>query len=213
MNKIAHIRKEYQLKEFSETAALPNGINQFDAWWKEAQASEIDEINAFTLCTASLTGKPSGRILLLKGYDNDGFIFFTNYQSRKGQELYNNPFASMVFFWKELERQVRIEGRIEKISNAESDEYFLSRPPSSQVGAWASPQSQVITSRQVIENNLQQYQVQFGTKALYRPPHWGGYRLKPAEIEFWQGRPSRLHDRLRYTLQPPNTWLIERLAP
>ena len=213
MTQIASIRKEYKLKSLDEAAAAGNAIKQFDRWWQDAINSEIDEVNAFTLATAAADGKPSARIVLLKGYDEKGFVFFTNYQSHKGQELATNPQGCMVFFWKELERQIRIEGSIEKISTEESDEYYFSRPLSSQVGAWASPQSSVIKNREVIEDNVKKYEAQFAGSSISRPPHWGGYRLQPQAIEFWQGRPSRLHDRLLFTLLKKNEWKIERLAP
>lgn len=213
MTQIASIRKEYKLKSLDEAAAAGNAIKQFDRWWQDAINSEIDEVNAFTLATAAADGKPAARIVLLKGYDEKGFVFFTNYQSHKGQELATNPQGCMVFFWKELERQIRIEGSIEKISTKESDEYYFSRPLSSQVGAWASPQSSVIKNRKVIEDSVKKYEAQFAGSSISRPPHWGGYRLQPQAIEFWQGRPSRLHDRLLYTLLENNEWKIERLAP
>ncbi len=213
MTHIASIRKEYKLKSLDEAEAAGNAIKQFDRWWQDAINSEIDEVNAFTLATAAADGKPAARIVLLKGYDEKGFVFFTNYQSHKGQELATNPQGCMVFFWKELERQIRIEGSIEKISAEESDEYYFSRPLSSQVGAWASPQSSVIKNRDIIEDNVKKYEAQFADSSISRPPHWGGYRLQPKTIEFWQGRPSRLHDRLLYTLLENNEWKIERLAP
>ncbi|MEO6354986.1 MAG: pyridoxamine 5'-phosphate oxidase [Ferruginibacter sp.] len=213
MSTIADIRKEYMLETLDEMGAEANAIRQFDKWWQEATSSTIDEINAMTLATATPDGKPSARIVLLKGYDDNGFVFFTNYESNKGKELAANPNACLVFFWKELERQVRLEGRVEKVSNEESDAYFFSRPQGSQVGAWASPQSTVIDNREVIEANVTKYISQFELQPLQRPPHWGGYRLKPQLIEFWQGRESRLHDRLQYTLQTNNDWKIERLAP
>ncbi len=213
MTQIASIRKEYKLKSLDEAAAAGNAIKQFDQWWQDSINSEIDEVNAFTLATAAADGKPAARIVLLKGYDEKGFVFFTNYQSHKGQELATNPQGCMVFFWKELERQIRIEGSIEKISTEESDEYYFSRPLSSQVGAWASPQSSVIKNREVIEDSVKKYEAQFAGSSISRPPHWGGYRLQPQAIEFWQGRPSRLHDRLLYTLLENNEWKIERLAP
>jgi pyridoxamine 5'-phosphate oxidase len=213
MSTIADIRKEYMLETLDEKGAEANAIRQFDKWWQEATTSTIDEINAMTLATATPDGKPSARIVLLKGYDDNGFVFFTNYESNKGKELAANPNACLVFFWKELERQVRLEGRVEKVSNEESDAYFFSRPQGSQVGAWASPQSTVIDNREVIEANVTKYTSQFELQPLQRPPHWGGYRLKPQLIEFWQGRESRLHDRLQYTLQTNNDWKIERLAP
>jgi pyridoxamine 5'-phosphate oxidase len=213
MGNIADIRNEYKLHSLDESNAEKNAIKQFDCWWEDAIKSNIDEVNAFTLATVSAEGKPSARILLLKGYAESGFVFFTNYNSHKGRELAANPNACMVFFWKELERQVRLEGSIEKVSGAESDEYFFSRPEGSRLGAWASPQSEVIAERGVIENNLAKIERQFAEKKINRPPHWGGYRLKPLLIEFWQGRPNRLHDRLQYTLQLNGEWKMERLAP
>jgi pyridoxamine 5'-phosphate oxidase len=213
MSRIADIRKDYMLKSLSEIDAKPNAIEQFTAWWQDALKSEIDEVNASTLCTSSITGKPSGRIVLLKGYDENGFVFFTNYNSNKAKDLEANPQACIVFFWKELERQVKIEGIVKKIAAAENDEYFFSRPVGSQIGAWSSPQSTVIASREVIEKNVEKYTKEFETNSITRPPHWGGYRLTPNCMEFWQGRPSRLHDRLQYTLQENRLWKIERLAP
>jgi len=213
MSTIADIRKDYMLKSFLETDAKADAIEQFSAWWQDAINSEIEEVNALTLCTANADGKPSGRIVLLKGYDAEGFVFFTNYNSNKGKELEANPQACLVFFWKELERQVRIDGTIKKISAAENDDYFFSRPVGSQVGAWASPQSTVIESRDIIEKNVGRYQKEFAISPISRPEHWGGYRVIPKSIEFWQGRPSRLHDRLQYTLQENGEWKIERLAP
>jgi len=213
MSTIADIRRDYILKSFLEADAKADAIEQFSNWWQDAVNSEIDEVNALTLCTASADGKPSGRIVLLKGYDAEGFVFFTNYDSNKGKELESNPQACMVFFWKELERQIRIEGTVEKIIAEESDDYFFSRPPGSQVGAWASPQSRVIENRQVIEKNVEKYEKEFAAKPISRPAHWGGYRLVPTSIEFWQGRQSRLHDRLQYTLLENGQWKIVRLAP
>jgi pyridoxamine 5'-phosphate oxidase len=190
-----------------------DAIRQFDRWWQEAIHSEIDEVNAMTLATASADGIPAARIVLLKGYDERGFVFFTNYESFKGLQLAENPRACLVFFWKELERQVRITGLVEQVSAEESDTYFNSRPEGSRIGAWASPQSQVIESREWLEEREKTLVKDFTGKPLSRPAHWGGYRVKPINIEFWQGRPSRLHDRLQYTLQGENTWKIERLAP
>jgi pyridoxamine 5'-phosphate oxidase len=174
--------------------------------------SNIEEPNAMTLATSNKQGKPSARIVLLKGLSNEGFLFFTNYESRKGNELKENPYASLLFFWKELERQVRVEGTVTKSDDKKSDEYFQSRPALSKIGAWSSPQSKVIQSREDLEKNVIKYQQQFTKGVIPRPPHWGGYVLKPAIIEFWQGRPSRLHDRLQYSLDK-DKWLIERLAP
>ena len=190
-----------------------NAIRQFDKWWQEAIHSEIDEVNAMTLATASADGIPAARIVLLKGYDERGFVFFTNYDSFKGLQLAENPRACLVFFWKELERQVRITGLVEKVSDEESDTYFNSRPEGSRIGAWASPQSQVIESREWLEEREKTLVKDFTGKPLNRPAHWGGYRVKPINIEFWQGRPSRLHDRIQYALQGDNSWIIERLAP
>lgn len=213
MKNIADIRKDYMLKSFDEKDAKANPFDQFDIWWQDAIASNIDEVNALNLCTVDASGKPSGRIVLLKGYDRDGFVFFTNYQSRKGQELLANPQACMIFFWKELERQVRIDGRIEKVTDQENDTYFFSRPVGSQVGAWSSPQSSIIENRQVIENNVKHYQQVFSNQPITRPPHWGGYRVIPYQVEFWQGRSSRLHDRLQYRLTEDGNWQLVRLAP
>ncbi|WP_205512997.1 pyridoxamine 5'-phosphate oxidase [Longitalea arenae] len=210
---IADIRKDYKLKSLLENDVDPNAIRQFDTWWQEALNSAIDEVNAMTLATASADGVPAARIVLLKGYDERGFVFFTNYESFKGLQLAENPRACLVFFWKELERQVRITGLVEKVSAGESDLYFNSRPEGSRIGAWASPQSQVIANREWLEEREKKFRTDFGSQALIRPANWGGYRVKPITIEFWQGRPSRLHDRLLYTLQRDNTWTIERLAP
>jgi pyridoxamine 5'-phosphate oxidase len=213
MSSIAGIRKDYMQKTFEEEDTAENAFAQFGLWWEEAVKSEIDEVNAMTLATASKDGIPDARIVLLKGYDENGFVFFTNYLSAKGQQMAQNPNACLVFFWKELERQVRISGTVEKISEADSDAYFASRPQGSRIGAWSSPQSQVISARQVIEANAEKYSEQFRSSAIPRPPHWGGYIVHPQVIEFWQGRPSRLHDRIRYTLQANVSWTRERLAP
>jgi pyridoxamine 5'-phosphate oxidase len=209
---IADIRKDYSQRSLSETDADANPYRLFDTWWQEAITSEIDEINAMTLATASADGIPSARIVLLKSYDERGFVFFTNYNSYKGKDMDENPRACLVFFWKELERQIRITGLVEKVSAAESDDYFKSRPESSRIGAWASPQSTVIANREWLEQQEKQFAQEFANKPLARPPHWGGYRVKPICIEFWQGRPGRLHDRLQYTLEE-GRWVIERLAP
>ncbi len=213
MKNIADIRKDYRLRTLTEIAVEADAVKQFGKWWDEAVNSDIDEVNAVTLATATLEGKPSARIVLLKGYDENGFLFYSNYTSNKGHELAHNPLACMVFFWKELERQVRIEGIIEKVDSEESDHYFASRPEGSRIGAWASPQSMVIEKREIIEANVLKYQKRFADQNIPRPAHWGGYRLKPISIEFWQGRSNRLHDRLQYTLQEDATWKIERLAP
>ncbi len=213
MKNIADIRRDYRLHTLIETAVEADAVMQFGKWWDDALNSDIDEVNAVTLATATLEGKPSARIVLLKGYDQNGFVFYSNYTSNKGHELAHNPQACMVFFWKELERQVRIEGIVEKVNGEESDQYFASRPEGSRIGAWASPQSMVIEKRELIEENVLKFQKQFADQNIPRPGHWGGYRLKPISIEFWQGRSNRLHDRLQYTLQEDATWKIERLAP
>ncbi len=213
MSSIADIRRDYSLKTLNEDEVADSPFLQFADWWQQAIESEIDEVNAMTLATASLEAVPSARIVLLKGYDEKGFVFYTNYESAKGRELTENPKASLLFFWKELERQIRITGIVEKVSVAESDDYFLSRPTGSQIGAWASPQSHVIENRSWLEKNVKRLEEKFSTEAVTRPPHWGGYRVKPVIIEFWQGRSSRLHDRLQYSLQENGTWKIERLAP
>lgn len=210
---IADIRKDYRLQTLDEAGVAPDPLQQFGIWWQEALQSEIVEVNAMTLATANEQGIPSARIVLLKGFDERGFVFFSNYESKKAGDLQVNPFASLVFFWKELERQVRISGRVEKVTELESDQYFQSRPEGSRIGAWASPQSTVISSRQVIEEKVEALQVSFAGKEIPRPLHWGGYRVVPSSIEFWQGRSSRLHDRIQYTLQSDDNWVIERLAP
>ena len=208
---IAAIRKEYKLKSLLESEVAVDAIEQFSIWWKDALDSNIDEVNAMTVATASKEGIPSARVVLLKGFDENGFVFFTNYQSAKGVEIAENKHASLLFFWKELERQVRINGLLEKIDDTANDDYFKSRPYGSQIGAWSSPQSSVIDSRDMLDENVKKYQEQFGNN-VPRPIHWGGYILRPQSIEFWQGRTSRLHDRLKYTLEG-NSWKIERLAP
>ncbi len=213
-NRIADIRKNYSQKKLSEEKAATDPIKQFRKWWKQAIASEIGEVNAMTLATASPDGVPSARIVLLKDFDREGFTFFTNYNSFKGRQIGENPKGCLVFFWKELERQVRITGLIQKIEPGASDIYFNSRPENSQIGAIASPQSEVIENRGWLDEEYKKQKQQLkGTKKIQRPPHWGGFLLKPVIIEFWQGRPSRLHDRLQYSLQDNGDWKIERLAP
>ena len=213
MNKsIADIRKDYSLHSLNESDVASSPIQQFTKWFDEALASEILEVNAMTLATSSKDGKPSARIVLLKGFDERGFVFFTNYESNKGKALNENPHTALVFFWKEIERQVRVEGVIEKISAAESDEYFFSRPEGSRIGAWASPQSKIIESRNILEENVQRFSNEF-KNSIPRPPHWGGYRVMPELIEFWQGRSNRLHDRIQYTKTGSGSWKVDRLAP
>jgi pyridoxamine 5'-phosphate oxidase len=211
--RIADIRKNYSQQTLLETTAAPNAIDQFSKWWHEAVKAEIDEVNAMTLATSSADGVPAARIVLLKEYTNKGFIFFTNYNSFKGQQLLENPKACVVFFWKELERQVRITGLIEKISETESDTYFQSRPLGSQIGAITSPQSQIIPNREWLDETYAANEKGMKLQSINRPSHWGGYIVKPVIIEFWQGRPSRLHDRLQYSLQDNGSWKMERLAP
>ena len=213
MDSIADIRKDYKLQSLDEKNIEEDPFKQFEKCWKEVLASNIDEANAMTLATAGKNGKPSARIVLLKGFTKEGFLFFTNYESHKADELKENPQACLVFFWKELERQVRVEGLVEKISAVESDEYFNSRPTGSKIGAWASPQSKVIASRKILEEKVKVAEKNFSGKEIQRPEHWGGYILKPILIEFWQGRPGRLHDRIQYTIIENNNWKIERLAP
>lgn len=213
MNTVADIRKDYKLQSLNEQDSLPDPFKQFDKWWKEALHSGIDEVNAMTLATASGDGMPDARIVLLKGFDDRGYTFFTNYESSKGRQLLENPRASLVFFWKELERQVRISGLVVQVSAKESDEYFNSRPEGSRIGAWSSPQSEVIESREWLEENERKRLSEFSGRTIDRPSHWGGYRVKPTLVEFWQGRPNRLHDRLLYRLEKDGNWTIERLAP
>jgi pyridoxamine 5'-phosphate oxidase len=209
---IADLRKSYEKAELSEQASYGDPLQQFDRWLQEAISSEVPEPNAMTVATVGADLRPSTRVVLIKGFDARGIVWYTNYDSRKGLELAGNPFAALQFHWVELERVVRIEGVVEKVSDEESDAYFKSRPLDSRIGAWASPQSQVIDSRTVLVANAAKYGAQFLLQPP-RPPHWGGYRLKPDRWEFWQGRKSRLHDRLRYTEQAEGGWLRERLAP
>jgi pyridoxamine 5'-phosphate oxidase len=212
MNLIADIRKDYKLRSLSELDVAANPIEQFTLWWNEAIASNIDEVNAMTLATADASGRPSARIVLLKGMSENGFEFFTNYESSKGKEMAANNKVALVFFWKELERQIRIEGTVSKLSEQESDKYFFSRPEESRIGAWSSPQSSVIENRVVLDENVLQTRAKFEGKEITRPPFWGGYIVKPTCIEFWQGRSNRLHDRIAYSFEN-NAWSIKRLAP
>ena len=209
---IADLRKSYELAELIESSALADPFKQFDLWLSEAIAADIPEPNAMTLATVGSDMRPSTRIVLIKGMDPRGPVWFTNYQSRKGIEVAGNPYAALQFHWVEMERTVRIEGVVEKISPEESDAYYHSRPIGSRIGAWASPQSDIVASRSVLDQNEAAFTAKFGNNPP-RPPHWGGYRLKPDNWQFWQGRPSRMHDRLRYTLQKDGAWLRERLAP
>ncbi len=210
---IAGIRKEYKQQSLLERDIEKNPFKQFEKWWIDATHSAIEEPNAMTLATASAAGLPAARIVLLKGYDEKGFVFFSNYDSFKGLQLDENPRACLVFFWKELERQVRVTGLVEKTTIEESDNYYNSRPVTSRIGAWASPQSRVIKDREWLEKNEKKYEASFEGARIARPANWGGYRVIPVTIEFWQGRESRLHDRIQYTLQETGGWQTERLAP
>jgi pyridoxamine 5'-phosphate oxidase len=210
---IADLRKDYTLKDLNENEIDKNPFIQFKIWFNQSVAAQLPEPNAMTLATCTPDGKPSARMVLLKDIDERGFVLFTNYKSQKGQEISVNPQAALVFWWAELERQVRIVGTVEKISSAQSDSYFEVRPPFSRLGAWASNQSEVIANRDVLEAQLIEFQRQYENQEVPRPPHWGGFRVIPQEIEFWQGRSSRLHDRLRYTLIDNGNWKIERLSP
>ena len=210
---IASIRRDYQLASLDEAATAAHPMDQFEHWWEEATASNIDEVNAFVLSTVDAQRAPSSRVVLLKGYTPGGFVFFTNYDSAKGQEIDANPIVAMNFFWKELERQIRITGTIKKISTEESDEYFQSRPLGSQVGAISSPQSKVIPNREYLEQLVATNLEKFKEGNVPLPSNWGGYIVHPTNIEFWQGRSSRLHDRIKYNLSSGGQWTKVRLAP
>ena len=210
---VADLRKDYRQQQLDIAQMSADPFEQFERWWQETLAANVPEPNGMTLATATLDGKPSARIVLLKGFDRRGFAFYTNYQSQKGEELDVNPFAALVFWWEPLERQVRIEGTVQRVDAAEADIYFNSRPRSSRLGAWASAQSREIEQRDILEQRQAELEAQYAdTEAIPRPPHWGGYRLVPTRMEFWQGRPSRLHDRLCYVKQDSH-WSIVRLSP
>jgi pyridoxamine 5'-phosphate oxidase len=210
---IADLRQEYSRQGLNEAEVDPDPLALFGTWLAEAIRAQVYEPNAMTLATVSAEGRPAARMVLLKGFDAAGFVFYTNYTSRKGQELAQTPWAALVFWWGELERQVRIEGPVTPVAAAESDAYFASRPWGSRLGALASPQSQIIDSRQQLEQRLAELEAEYAQRDPPRPPHWGGYRLAPLVIEFWKGRPNRLHDRLRYQRQDDGSWRIDRLAP
>jgi pyridoxamine 5'-phosphate oxidase len=209
---VADLRRNYTQAGLLETDVVADPIAQFRLWFEQAVSANLLEPNAMTVATVTPEGKPSARIVLLKQFDERGFVFYTNYNSQKGVELQACPHAALVFLWGDLERQVRIEGKTELVSEAEATEYFHSRPASSQLGAWASAQSEIIPDRSVLETKLQALETEYSDRVIPKPPHWGGIRVVPTEIEFWQGRPSRLHDRLRYRLVAGN-WQIDRLAP
>ena len=211
MDSIAQLRKNYTFGQLSETEVSPNPLTLFQVWFDQAIKAECPEPNSMTLATADKAGNPSARIVLLKGADESGFTFFTNYESQKGKDLAVRPHAALLFHWHELERQIRIKGTVEKVTAVESDQYFHSRPVASRIGAWASPQSAEIPNREFLEEAEKRFAAGFGDTAP-RPAHWGGYRLQATEIEFWQGRPSRLHDRIHYQLKDAH-WRITRLAP
>ncbi|GAB3970241.1 pyridoxamine 5'-phosphate oxidase [Spirosoma terrae] len=209
---ISDLRKEYTLNGLDKADVLADPIAQFRIWFNAALQANVPEPNAMYISTVTEDGRPDGRIVLLKDILDTGFVFYTNYESRKGKELTSHPFAAITFFYQELERQVRIEGRVEKVSPEQSDDYFNSRPRGSQLGAWVSNQSSVIENRDVLETRQHELEFRFADQPIPRPPHWGGYQVIPDAIEFWQGRPSRLHDRIRYRKENDN-WIIERLAP
>lgn len=210
---ISDLRKSYDTSGLRESELESDPLRQFQKWFGEAAAAQPVEPNAMTLATATKDGIPSARMVLLKGFDERGFVFFTNYESQKGRELEENPQAALVFYWPELERQARVTGQVSRVTREESEAYFQSRPVGSRLGAWASHQSQVIPNRELLEKRLEALTNEYQGRDIPLPPYWGGYRLAPRTIEFWQGRPNRLHDRLRYTRQGDGRWLIERLSP
>ncbi|MEM0993227.1 MAG: pyridoxamine 5'-phosphate oxidase [Bacteroidota bacterium] len=213
-NIVQDLRESYEQSTLERSEVADDPIRQFKTWMEAAIAAAIKEPNAMTLATADASGRPSARVVLLKGISEEGFIFYTNYESQKGKELLENPQAALVFNWLDLEQQIRIQGSVEKIPTAASEAYFQSRPKGSQIGAWASPQSRVIEDRSILEQQVEQLQKTYAeAEKLPRPPHWGGFLLRPQVIEFWQGRSSRLHDRIRYRLDKAQNWVIERLAP
>jgi pyridoxamine 5'-phosphate oxidase len=210
---LSALRRDYAMASLTEADVDADPIRQFERWFAETLAARVLEPNAMTLATATRDGVPSARIVLLKGVDARGFVFFTDYRSRKGAELAENPLAALTFLWKEIERQVRITGSVSRTSTEESEAYYRTRPAGSQLGAWASTQSAVIANRTELDNRLQEFTTRFSSEEVPLPPHWGGFRVVPDEIEFWQGRTSRLHDRLLYQREGENGWKISRLSP
>ena len=210
---VADMRRSYKLSHLLESEVALDPLAQFETWFREANQAQILEPNAMTLATAAAGGRPSTRTVLLKGYDERGFVFYTNYESRKGRELAENPQASLLFTWLPLERQIEICGSVEKVSRDETETYFYKRPIDSQLGAWASRQSTVLTGRAELEQRIESLMAEYRGKAVPVPPHWGGFRVVPESVEFWQGRPSRLHDRLRYRRGQDGAWRLERLSP
>ena len=213
MDHVARLRQEYTRAGLKESDADPSPIEQFRRWFEDALAADLHEPNAMTLATATPDGRPSARIVLLKGFDEQGFVFYTNYEGRKSRELEINPYCALVFYWGELERQVRIEGRVSRVSEADSDAYFAGRPRGSQLGAWVSEQSRPVQDRGALEERLRELEAGYDGREVPRPPFWGGYRVEPEVIEFWQGRENRLHDRLRYRRSDGGRWRRERLQP
>jgi pyridoxamine 5'-phosphate oxidase len=212
LDHVARLRKEYTRAGLKESDANPDPVEQFRGWFDETLAADLHEPNAMTLATATPGGRPSARIVLLKGFDERGFVFYTNYEGRKSGELETNPYAALVFYWGELQRQVRIEGRVSRIPDRESDAYFAGRPRGSQFGAWASEQSRPVGDRSTLEERVRELEVEYEDREVPRPPFWGGYRVEPETIEFWQGRENRLHDRLLYS-RAGAAWKLERLQP
>ena len=210
---IANLRQNYTRSGLQESNIDPNPFQQFALWFQQALNAQLPEPNAMTLATVSSDGQPSARIVLLKHFDKRGFVLYTNYESLKGKQLITNPQAALVFWWAELERQVRVEGTVEKVSESESDSYFHSRPQGSKIGAWVSKQSQIIESRDILDQRLVELKAQYQEQKIPRPPHWGGFRVVPQVVEFWQGRPNRLHDRLCYRLTEEDIWVVQRLSP